>query len=138
MTDDAASSGAGAGVLSNLSTAEMLIGGGAAWIFVVDYLIGSRIAWDYGASTTASMLSLAILAAIWFYPRGGDAAWKSMYGTVLLVAGWGVVVLAGLDLVNGLINDNFSSSSGRFYEVTYYIAAAVIGMGAIQMRSQSD
>jgi hypothetical protein len=139
MTEDTGGGAAAAasGMLGNLSTGEKLIGGGAAWLFVINYVIGSRIAWDYGASTTASMLALGILAAIYFNPRGGDAAWKGLYKTILVVAAWGIAVLAGLDVLNGLINDNFAGSSGRFYEVTYYVAAAVMAFGAYQM-SQAD
>lgn len=133
MTDDTSGSSMASGALGNLSTAEMLIGGGAAWIFVVDFVIGDIIAEDYFVWTAAAMLSLGILAAIWFNGRGGDAPWKSLYGTILSVAAWGVIVLAALDLFNGLIND-FSGSDARFYEVTWYIAAGVMAIGTIQNR----
>lgn len=43
-------------------------------------------------------------------------------------------MLAVLDLLNGLFNQ--FGSSGRFYEITFYLAAAAIGAGAWMVRQE--
>lgn len=133
MAEETTGGGTGPAMIGNLSTGEMLLGFGAAWLFFINYVIGNRLASDYGVSVlvTVSTLALAVLAAIFFSKRGGDAAWKSLYPTVAVAAGWGIVVLAVLDLVDGIVN-NFSRS-GEFYEITFYIASAVIAAGAYQL-----
>jgi phosphatidylglycerophosphate synthase len=83
---------------------------------------------------TVSTLALPVLVAIFFSKRGGDAAWKSLYPTVAVDAGWGIVVLAVLDLVDGIVKN--SSRSGEFYEITFYIASAIIAAGAYQLSQE--
>lgn len=132
MTDESSTSSGGAkGKLGAFSTGELILGLSAAWIFLVVYVIGNRLADDYGNSSVAvpaAMVSLGIVAAIYFYNSGGDGSWRSLYPWIAIVAAWGVVVLLGLDLLDGIIN-NFSSS-GEFYEITAYIAAAAMAGGA--------
>ncbi len=130
MTDESNAGGV-KGTLGGFSTGEMILGLSAAWIFLVVYVIGNRLADDYFNSSVAvpaAMVSLGIVAAIYFYNAGADAQWRSLYPWIALVAAWGIVVLAGLDLLDSIING--FSSSGEFYEITLYIAAGVMGIGA--------
>ena len=107
---------------------------GAAWIFIVVYVIGNRIASDYGVSvlTTVSLLSLFVLAATYSakMDKGGLATW---YPWAARTATWAIFILVALDLLNGLAHDFF----GSFYETTMYIAAAVGAVGAY-MQSQGN
>ena len=139
MTDESGTSSAGGGgLLGGWSTGEMILAGSAAWIFLVVYVLGDRIADEYfnsGVSVPSAMASLAIVAGIYFYNKGGSGSWRSLYPWLVVVLAWGVAVLAGLDLLDGIIND--FSSSGEFYEITYYIAAAGLAGGAWQI-GQAD
>lgn len=131
-----AGGGAASGMMGKMSTGEMLMGLGAAWIFIVDYVIGNRIADEYYVSVivVASTLALIVLASIYFSKADGDSGWKSRYPWVATTAVWGILVLAVLDLLNGLINE-FSSGSDAFYEITFYLAAAIAAFGAYQVKS---
>ena len=125
-------------ILNGLTPGEWLVAAGAAWILVVDYLIGVTITEDYwsGILLIAAPLSLALLAAVLVKHSGNESAWNHLYPATVNAAGVGIVVFVVLDLLNGIAND--FSSSGEFYEITLYIAAAVILGGMIQMRQQSS
>jgi hypothetical protein len=132
MTDE---SGTGSGgMMGGGSTGEMILAGSATWIFLVVYVLGNRITDDYGNSAVAvpsAMAALAIAAGVFFYNRGGSGSWRSLYPWLVVVLAWGIVVLAALDLLDSIIND--FSSSGEFFEITYYIAAAGLAVGAWQV-----
>ena len=138
MTDESGASSSDMGMIKALSTGEMILGVSAVWIFLVVYVLGNRIADDYGnsaVSAPAAMVSLGIVAAIFYYHKGGEGSWRDLYPWIAVVAAWGVVVLLGLDLLDGIVND--FSSSGEFYEITAYLAAAAMGVGAY-MVGQKD
>lgn len=131
MTDESAASSSAKGMMGTLSTGEIVLGLSAVWIFLVVYVIGNRLANEYGNSSVAvpaAMLSLGIVAAIFYYHNGSEGSWRSLYPWIAVVAAWGVVVLLGLDLLDGIVND--FSSSGEFYEITAYLAAVGLGVGA--------
>ncbi len=121
-------------VLESLSPGEWAISGGAAWILVVDFIIGSEITQDYftGVSLIVAPLALALLAAVFMRYSGEQSASNSLYPSTANAAGVGIIVFAALDLLNGLVNE--FSSSGEFYEITLYIAAAAILVGMMQTR----
>lgn len=132
MTDESGSgSSSAAGNLGAFSMGELIMGISAVWIFLVVYVVGNRLADDYGNSSVsvpAAMASLGIAVAIYFYNKEGEGTWRTLYPWIVLVAAWGVVILLALDLLDGIIND--FSSSGEFYEITAYIAAAGLAAGA--------
>lgn len=137
MADESGGMGGAAGMggmMGKMSTGELLMNLGAAWIFIVVYVIGNRIASDYGVSvlTTVSLLSLFVLAATYSakMDKGGLATW---YPWAARTATWAIFILVALDLLNGLAHDFF----GSFYETTMYIAAAVGAVGAY-MQSQGN
>ena len=136
MTDEAGG-GAASGMMGKLSTGEMLLGIGAAWIFLVVYVIGDRISSDYGGAVldVLAVLCLIVLASMYFSKADGDSGWKAHYPWVAVTAAWGVVILAALDLLHSVAND--FTSSGEFYEITLYIAAAVVALGAYQLKNES-
>ena len=135
MADDAGS--AASGMMGKMSTGELLMGLGAAWIFLVDYVIGNRLADDYYGSVAlmVAMLALIVLVSMYFSKADGDSGWKAHYPWVATTVVWGILTLAVLDVLNGLINDNFYSGSAAFYEITFYVAAAVAAFGAYQVKS---
>ena len=110
---------------------------GAAWILIVDFFIGNRIQEEYFATVilVAAPLSLAILLAVWAQAANNGSSWNSLYPGSVMAAGIGIVVFTVMDLINGIANE--FSQSGEFYEITLYIAAAVILFGMVQIR-QSD
>lgn len=125
-------------IVKALAPGEWLAGAGAAWILVVDFVIGNRISEDYFATVLiiVAPLSLALLAAVVVKHGGNESVWNSLYPATLNAAGVGIIVFAALDLLNGLVNE--FSSSGEFYEITLYIAAAAVLVGMVQLsRSQS-
>lgn len=121
-------------VFDSLSNSEKVLGVATAWLFFINYVFGNRITGDYGASVIVwvSMLSLGILIAMYLHHFGRDAIWHPFYPWLVRSAAWGIVVLGALDLVNGIFNS--FSSSGRFYEIAFYIASAAIGVGLYLMR----
>ena len=118
------------GMMAKMSTGEMLMNVGAAWIFVVAYVIGNRIASDYGSNmlVTISFLALVVLTTTYLSKSGKVGGLGSIYPWAATAATWGILVFAALDLLNGLANS--FSSSGEFYEITIYIAAAIGAAGA--------
>jgi hypothetical protein len=123
-------------VFDSLTNGEKVLGVAAAWLFLINYVLGNRITDDYYGTVVVwvSMLALGILTAIYFYHFGKDAAWHALYPWMARVAAWGIVVLAVLDLLNGILHE--FSTSGRFYEITFYIAAAVMGAALYLMRQE--
>ncbi len=123
-------------VFNNLSTAEWMIAAGSAWILVVVYLIGNRIQYEYFASVQliAAPLSLAVLLAVFVRNAGNESAWNKLYPGTVNLAGVVIVAFVAMDLLNGLAND--FSESGEFYEITLYIAAAVMAVGLFQLRQE--
>jgi len=124
-------------VFKELSTAEWMISAGAAWILVVVFFIGNRIQYEYFASvqTIVAPLSLVVLLAIFGRHGGGESAWNKLYPGTVNLAGLVIVAFVVMDLFNGLAND--FSDSGEFYEITLYVAAAVIGGGLFQLRQEA-
>ena len=101
--------------------------GAAAWIFVVVFVIGNRLATDYSTSVAVigALLSLIVLAST-YAAKMDKGGLGSLYPWIAVMATWGIVVFAALDLLNGLV-DEFV---GSFYETTLYLAAAAGGAGA--------
>jgi hypothetical protein len=123
-------------VFDSLTTGEKVLGGAAAWLFIIDYVIGNRLtdSWLDSVVVWVGMLSLGIVLAIYFHHFGREAIWHPFYPWLIQVAAWGIVVLAVLDLLNGIFNE--FGRSGRFYEITFYLAAAAIGAGAWMVRQE--
>ena len=115
---------------------EKVLGSAAAWLFIIDYVIGNRLtdSWLGSVAVWVAMLSFFIVVAMYLHHFGRDAIWHPFYPTLIQAAAWGIVVLAVLDLLNGLFNQ--FGSSGRFYEITFYLAAAAIGTGAWMVRQE--
>lgn len=115
------------GILGKLTTAELLMTGAAAWIFLIVYVTGDRITFDYSTSagTLGALLSLVALATT-FSAKMEKGGLGAHYPWLARTAIWGIAVFAVLDLINGLANDFV----GSFYETTLYIAAAAGAAGA--------
>lgn len=125
-------------VFDNLSQGEWAVSIGAAWILIVDFVIGNRITQDYFVSVTliVAPLSLALLVAVFVKHGGNHSPANSLYPSTVNAAGIGIVVFSALDLLNGLANE--FSSSGEFYEITLYVASAAILLGLVQMRQSPN
>lgn len=123
-------------VFDTLTNGEKVLGAAAAWLFIINYVIGDRLteSWRSSVSVWVAMLALVIMVAMYLHHFGRDAIWHPFYPTVVRAAAWGIVVLAVLDLLNGVFND--FGTSGRIYWVTFYIASATIGAGAYMMRQE--
>ena len=123
-------------VLNNLTPAEWIITAGAAWILFVDFFIGNRIQEEYFATVliVAAPLSLVLLLAV-IVRNGAESAWNGLYPGTVNAAGIVIIVFTVMDLFNGLTNE--FSQSGEFYEITFYIAVAVIAVGLFQLRQQA-
>ena len=80
MAEGDGSSGMG-GMMGKMSTGELLMSLGAAWILVVVYVIGNRIASDFGNSmlVTASLLSLLVLGSGYAANSGKGGGLGSVY-----------------------------------------------------------
>ncbi|MCP3975774.1 MAG: hypothetical protein GY720_14915 [bacterium] len=125
-------------LMKQFSAAEWTIGGGAAWLLVVCFLVGNRIQYEYFATivTIDALLSIGILLAIYAKHSGGESAWNGLYPGSLNAAGTALVTMTVLDMINGLAND--FSQSGEFYELTLYIAAAVVAFGLFLLRQEQQ
>ena len=121
-------------VFDTLGNSEKVLGAATAWLFFINYIVGNRITEEYGGSVTVwvSMLSLWILVVMYLYHFGRDAVWHPFYPRLVRVAAWGIVVLAFLDLINGVFNS--FSASGRFFEIAFFLASAAIAVGLYLMR----
>ncbi len=122
-------------VFDTLTNGEKVLGAAAAWLFIINYVIGNRLIEDWVGSVSVwiAMLSLLILVAMYLHHFGSDAIWHPFYPTLAQAAAWGIVVLAFLDLANGVFND-FGSS--WFFWGAFYIASAAVGVGAYLMRQE--
>jgi hypothetical protein len=125
-------------MVRSLKTNEWLLVAGAAWIFVVDYIIGNRI--DYEYSSTALIivapLSAVLLLAVWAKHGSTDSAWSPLLPGLTTVAAILIVTFVGLDLLNGLFND--FTSHGEFYEITLYLAGAAVLAGLVLPEQSSS
>ena len=121
-------------IFDTLTTGEKVLGG-AAWLFIISYVIGNRLVEDWVGSVVVwvAMLSLLIMVAMYLHHFGSDAIWHPFYPTIVRAAAWGIVVLAALDLVNSIFNE-FGSS--LFFWITFYVASGAIGAGAYLMRQE--
>jgi hypothetical protein len=125
-------------MVRSLKTNEWLLVAGAAWIFIVDYIIGNRI--DYEYSSTALIivapLSAVLLLAVWAKHGSTDSAWSPLLPGLTTVAAILIVTFVGLDLLNGLFND--FTSHGEFYEITLYLAGAAVLAGLVLPEQSSS
>lgn len=114
-------------LISKLSLSELLIGGGAAWIFVVVFIVGNRLTADYSTSVAVigALLSLIVLGSA-YAAKMDKGGLGTLYPWIAVTATWGIVVFVALDVLNGLTNEFV----GSFYEATVYLAAAAGGVGA--------
>lgn len=139
MTDDTGATAelpAEKNIFDTLTTGEKALGAAAAWLFIINYVVGNRLteSWQGSIVVWVSMLALGIVVAMYLHHFGREAIWHPYYPTLTRVAAWGIVVLGVLDLLSAIFN-NFPPS-GRFYWITFYLATAAIGTGAYLMRQE--
>lgn len=125
-------------VSGKLTMGERLIAIGALLILVVDLLIGSWILDDYAVANTTWLISVGLLAAMFFFYSGAERAWHPLYGTMVRVGAWAIGLIAVDALIDRTIIASFRPSGAPMvFEAFLWIAGALCIVGALQLRSNS-
>ena len=126
------------GVRAKLSGSERMIALGALIILVGDWVLGTLILDEYGLSNTTVLVPTAILAAMYFYYTGTQAAWRPLYGTIVKAGAWAIAIIAVYAFIDDtLITSSRYSGLTMLFEVLLYVAGALCAVGAWQMRGDS-
>ncbi len=125
-------------IINQLSGGERLIAIGALLILVIDWLLATLILDDYGLSHISVLIPIGILAAMYFYYSGPKSSWHPLYGTIVKVSAWAVAIIAVYDFIDDtLITSNRYSGGTLFYELVFYAAGILCGIGAWQLRGDT-
>ena len=123
-------------VIAQWTGPERAIAIGAAIIVVVNLLIGDIILNDYGLSNSTWLISLAVLAAMYFFYAGERNPWHGFYPWMVEMGAWAIALIGGLDFVRSIF-DSFPSSGARlFFQIALYVASGFALVGAFQLRTQ--
>lgn len=124
--------------MNQLSSGERLIAIGALLILVIDWLIGTLILDDYGLSNISVLIPIGLLAAMYFYYSGAESSWHALYGTIIRVGAWAMVIIAVYAAIDDtLITSNRFSGATMFYELVFYAAGVLFAVGAWQLRGDT-
>lgn len=124
--------------VGQLSSGERLIAIGALLILVVDWLLGTLILDEYGLSNISVLIPIGILVTMFFYYSGREASWHPLYGTIIKVGAWAMVIIAVYALIDEtLITSSRYSGATLFFELVFYAAGILFGIGAWQMRGDT-
>ncbi len=122
-------------VRSKLSGSERMIALGALIILIGDWVLGTLILDEYGLSNTTVLISIALLAAMYFYYTGSQAPWRPLYGTIVKAGAWAIAIVAAYAFIDDtLITSSRYSGLTMLFEVLLYVAGAFCAVGAWQMR----
>jgi hypothetical protein len=124
--------------INQLSSGERLIAIGALLILVVDWLVGTLILDEYGLSNITVLIPIGILAAMYFYYSGTESPWHHLYGTIVKVGAWAMVIITVYALIDDtLITSNRYSGATLFFELVFYAAGIFFAVGAWQLRGDT-
>ena len=89
-------------MVRSLKTNEWLLVAGAAWIFIVNYIIGKQLDYEYASSglIIVAPLSAVLLLAVWAKHGGKDSGWNALYPGIINAAAMLIVTFVALDLLN--------------------------------------
>ncbi len=125
-------------IVNQLTGGERLIAIGALLILVINWLIGTLILDDWGVAYIGVLIPIGILAAMYFYYSGPEASWHPLYGTIVKVGAWAIAIVAVYDLIDDtLITSSRYTGTGLFYELVFYAAGILSGIGAWQLRGDT-
>ncbi len=125
-------------VSDQLSGGERLIALGALVILLVCWVVGSLFFDDFGLAKGELFVLVGVLAAMYFYYSKGEAPWHPLYGTIVKVGAWAIALAALYDFIDDTLIDSVRYSGATlFYEIVWYIGAAVMAVGAWQMRGDT-
>lgn len=124
--------------ISQLSSGERLIAIAALLVLVIDWLLGTLILDDYGLSNISVLIPIGLLVTMFFYYTGRESSWHPLYGTILKVGAWAMAIIALYALIDEtLITSSRYSGAALFYELVFYAAGILFGIGAWQMRGDT-
>ena len=125
-------------VSNQLTGGERLIAAAVLVILVVNWLWASLILDDYSLSKAELLIPFGLLAAMYFYYSGKDAPWHPLYGTIVKVGAWAIVIMAFYDFVDDTLIESVRYSGARlFYELVFYAAGVLAAVGAWQLRTDT-
>lgn len=126
------------GTVSQLSAGERLIAIGALLVLVIDWLLATLILDDYGLSNISVLIPIGLLVTMFFYYSRPEASWHPLYGTIVKVGAWAMAIIALYALIDDtLITSGRYSGATLFYELVFYAAGILFGLGAWQMRGDT-
>jgi hypothetical protein len=124
--------------VSQLSSGERLIAIAALLVLVIDWLLGTLILDDYGLSNISVLIPIGLLVTMFFYYSGRESSWHPLYGTILKVGAWAMAIIALYALIDDtLITSSRYSGATLVYELVFYGAGVVFGIGAWQLRDDT-
>ena len=122
-------------VVVQLTGPERSVAIAALIVVVLNLLIGDLILNDYPLSNSTWLISLAMLAAMYFYYAGKRNPWHEWYPWIVEMGAWALALIGGLDVIRSIFDDRPSSGTTLFFQIAFYVAAGFAGFGAWQLRT---
>lgn len=123
-------------VVFQLTGPERAIAIAASLVVVVNLLVGDIFLNDYQLSNSTWLISLAMLAAMYFFYAGERNPWHDFYPWMVEMGAWGLALIGGLDVIRSIFDSSTSGGAGLFFQIVLYVAAGFAAFGAFQLRTQ--
>ena len=123
-------------VVVQLTGAERALALAGLIVILVVLLLGDVILNDYSISHSTWLIALAMLATIYFFYAGERSHWHDWYPWLAEIGGWALALNGIVDLLDRVFGSTSTSGATVIFQVAFYVAAALAGFGAFQIRRQ--
>ncbi len=121
-------------VLFQLTRPERWIALAAGLVIVVNLVIGHLILSKYSLSNSTWLISLMVLAAMYFFYAGERAPWHSFYPWMVEMGAWALGAIGLVRLIGSISDSSPTSGTRLVFQVVLYVAAGFSVVGAFQLR----
>ncbi len=93
---------------------------------------------DQSLSNISVLIPIGLLVTMFFSYSRPEASWHPLCGTMIKVGAWAMAIIALYALIDDtLITSGRYSGATLFYELVFYAAGILFGVGAWQMRGDT-